>query len=80
MYVCLRFRVQPCVIDGSATVEERPHRIPKEGASRAGARTHPAATEGATPHVLPWVMVDEEVLVQGSVGGRTRVFIVTVVR
>ena len=78
MYVCLRFRVQPCVIAGSAT-RERAHRslLVKDGAWRA--RTHPAATEGATSHVLRRVVVDEEVLVQGPVGGRTRAFIVAIV-
>ena len=78
MYDCLCFRVQPCVIAGSAT-RERAHRslLVKDGALRA--RTHPAATEGATSHVLRWVMVDEEVFVQGPVGGRTRAFIATVV-
>ena len=81
IYICvyLRFRVHPRVTASSAT-RERAHRslLVKDGAWRA--RTHPAATETATSHVLRGVVVDEEVLVRGSVGSRTRALFVTVVR
>ena len=79
MCVYIRFRVQPRVIAGSAT-REGAHQslLVKDGAWRA--RTHPASTEAGTSHVLRGVMVDEEVLVQGPVGGRTRASFATVVR
>ena len=81
IYMCvyLRFRVQPPVNADSAT-RERAHQIilVEDGAWRA--RTHPASTEAGTSHVLRGVVVDEEVLIQSSVGGRTRESFVTIVR